>query len=72
MYNKCPEDYVPVISMAISDDGSKLAMLNESGNLYVWLSQSNQSASSGFVPFGIVKNAHKTYATKCTFSPNSK
>lgn len=69
---KCPEINVPVMSVAISDDGEKLAMINELGNLYIWSSQSAQSASNSFVPLEVIKSAHKPYATKCIFSPNSQ
>lgn len=70
--SQTPEDQVPISGVAISEDGDKLAVVNENGNLYVWLSKSSETASAGFVPFGRVRAVHHPYATKCLFSPNSQ
>ncbi len=56
----------------MSEDGNLLSAATESGNVYLWFSVSQESASAGFLTFGRLKQPHATYCTRVLFAPNSR
>lgn len=66
-----PEAEASIQSVSIDPEGSYLASVNNKGNCYVWtLSTSTASACTQARPKTKIE-AHKRYALKCKFSPDS-
>jgi len=65
-----PDEDIPIRSISISSDGSKVVAVNNSGNICVFkLAKKNTST---FDLIQKVDNAHKSYCLKASFSPNCK
>ncbi len=69
---QCPEEASPVVSVDLSEDGNLLSAATESGNVYLWFSVTQESASAGFIAFGRLKHPHLAYCTRVLFAPNSR
>lgn len=66
-----PEVDASVQDVAISPDGQYMAAVNNKGNCYIWtLSSSNDNQLSVMQPKQKIE-AHKRYALRCKFSPDS-
>lgn len=67
-----PEPDTSIQSVAISPNGLYLAAVNNKGNCYIWSLQ-NGSENELTKTFPKLKiEAHKKYALKCNFSPDSR
>lgn len=66
-----PEVDASVQDVAISPDGQYMAAVNNKGNCYIWtLSSNNDNQLSVMQPKQKIE-AHKRYALRCKFSPDS-
>lgn len=66
-----PEVDASIQDIAISPDGMLMAAVNNKGNCYIWsLSNSSDSQLSVLQP-KLKIEAHKAYALRCKFSPDS-
>lgn len=72
LHEQCvPEVEASVQDIAISPDGLFMAAVNNKGNCYIWnLKSSNDTQLSSLQPKQKIE-AHKRYAVRCKFSPDS-
>lgn len=67
-----PEVDASIQDISISQNGQFMAAVNNKGNCYIWsLSSSNDSRLSVLQP-KLKIEAHKRYALRCKFSPDSR
>ncbi|XP_037026806.1 protein LST8 homolog [Bradysia coprophila] len=67
-----PENDASIQDIAISPDGMYLASVNNKGNCYIWsLSSTKDGRLSNLQP-KLKIEAHKRYALRCKFSPDSQ
>lgn len=66
-----PEVEASVQDVAISPNGCFMAAVNNKGNCYIWTLSSSETQLSTLQPKQKIE-AHKRYAVRCRFSPDSK
>lgn len=67
-----PEVDASIQDIAISPDGQYMAAVNNKGNCYIWTLHSSLETALSVLQPKLKIEAHKRYALRCKFSPDSR